>query len=65
MSDDNTLDRAPHLAEWVETMSDLAERFGKPLKIGIKLKGWMTDAGFEDIHDEIHKVSNGTLDDYY
>lgn len=58
-SDDDTLQRATNLTDWVETMSEMAEKFGKPLKIGTRLRGWMEDAGFEDIHDQVYRISIG------
>ena len=42
-------------------MSETAEKFGKPLKIGTGLRGWMEEAGFEDIKDEVFKASRGDL----
>ena len=37
-------------------MHHAAGKFGKPLGIGNRLRGWMEVAGFVDIQDEVYKV---------
>jgi hypothetical protein len=56
-SDDGTLENAKYLADWVEEMDSASIRFGKRLKAARDLKGYMEEAGFVDVKEEIYRVS--------
>ncbi|KIW77709.1 hypothetical protein Z517_07542 [Fonsecaea pedrosoi CBS 271.37] len=58
-SDDDTLDQAIYLKNWVEEMNEGSMRFGKELKTANKLKNYMQEAGFVDIHEEVYRCPIG------
>jgi SAM-dependent methyltransferase len=58
-SDDDSLDKAVWLKDWVEQMNEASKQFGKVLKTANLIKGYMIDAGFVDIHEEIYKCPIG------
>lgn len=58
-SDDGSLDEAIWLKNWVEEMNEASKRFGKELKTANKVKTFMQDAGFADVHEEIYKCPIG------
>ncbi|EXJ65684.1 uncharacterized protein A1O5_11211 [Cladophialophora psammophila CBS 110553] len=58
-SDDGSLDQAIYLKNWVEEMNEGSKRFGKELKTANKLKNYMQDAGYIDVHEEIYKCPIG------
>lgn len=55
-SDDDTLEKAKDWVNWMKTVNETAEKFGKILNVGPRQKQWMIDAGFEEVHEEIFKV---------
>jgi SAM-dependent methyltransferase len=58
-SDDGTADGAIHLRDWVEQMNEASLKFGKELKTGASLRGYMVQAGLVDVQEEIYKVPIG------
>ena len=56
-SDDGTYESLPDLVEWVENVTQAAENIGKSLRITNKVKQMMQNAGFEDVQEEIYKVT--------
>ena len=56
-SDDDSCDRAPWTMEWIEKMEAASRRYGKPMNVAKNHKQWMIDAGFEDVKEQIHRVS--------
>ncbi|GME44272.1 related to methyltransferase [Neofusicoccum parvum] len=57
--DDPHLERARWTKTWCETMTEISTRFGKPLNVARLQKGWMEEAGFVDVREEIKKVPIG------
>lgn len=56
-SDDNTVEKAKDLAEFFRNVDEASERSGRKMDtVAESQKQWMIDAGFVDVHDEIHKV---------
>lgn len=56
-SDDNSLEKAPHLVEWVKLLDEASTKFGKLLDIAENSKQGMIDAGFKNVREEVYKVS--------
>jgi SAM-dependent methyltransferase len=55
-TDDNTLPEESALNKWQIELNEVAVKFGKEMRTAIKLKDWVTGAGFKDIETEIIKV---------
>jgi SAM-dependent methyltransferase len=55
-SDDDGLRHVPYLADWLQKLNDGLLKIGKPSRIVHLLKGYMEEAGFVDVHEEICKV---------
>lgn len=56
--DDETFDRAPFTKLWLKLMNDASVEFGKKYDVADEHKGWMVDAGFVDVKEEVYKVSS-------
>ena len=56
-SDDDSCERAPWTMEWVEKLDGASRKFGKQINVAKYQKQWMIDAGFEDVKEQIHRVS--------
>jgi hypothetical protein len=54
--DDGTMPDNHPFCEWSKTQDEAAMKLGKPLRVANKLKKWMRDAGFVDVHEEIFKM---------
>ncbi|KAH7061574.1 methyltransferase [Macrophomina phaseolina] len=48
--------KAPTVALFIEKLNEAAEGFGKPMDVARDLKGWMADAGFTNVQDDVYKV---------
>jgi SAM-dependent methyltransferase len=59
-SDDDTLKLAPNLCEFIDKLHVASEMFKKPMNIAESHKDKMIAAGFEDVRDDIFKVSQTT-----
>lgn len=55
-SDDDSMEKATWTADWIQTLSDLTVRFGKPMNVAALHKQWMPEAGFVDVKEEVCKV---------
>lgn len=55
-SDDDSLEKAPKITEWIRLGNESSEKFGKPLNVALCYKQWMIDAGFKDVREEAYKV---------
>lgn len=55
-SDDGTAEEATELRNWLDSVVEASEKFGKTLNVAKKQKQWMIDAGFVDVKDDIYKV---------
>ena len=56
-SDDDSCKRAPWTMEWVEKLDGASKMFGKQINVAKYHKQWMIDAGFEDVKEQVHRVS--------
>lgn len=58
-SDDDTLkDDSPYM-NFLRSLNDAAQASGKPLNIAHELKSWITDAGFQGVHESIYALPFG------
>jgi SAM-dependent methyltransferase len=55
-SDDGTLENAKFIIEWQEKIDEASKAFGKQMNVAGLQKGYIQDAGFEDVTEVIHKV---------
>lgn len=55
-SDDRSLKDDSALMEWQRAVNKAAEMIGRELNIYHKLKGWMIEAGFEDVHMSVYTL---------
>ncbi|ORY02936.1 S-adenosyl-L-methionine-dependent methyltransferase [Clohesyomyces aquaticus] len=59
-SDDGTLAPDHILSQWSDIFHEAGERFGKSFRSVLDLKGWIKEAGFEDVHEIWHKLPVNT-----
>jgi len=57
--DDGSLPADHPFALWSDIFIEAGEKFGKSFLAIHKMKQWLTEAGFEDIHETWHKVPLG------
>ena len=55
-TDDGSLPSDSNLQKWQDDVNGAASQFGRDMKTALKLKGWVTDAGFVDVQEEVSKV---------
>jgi SAM-dependent methyltransferase len=55
-SDDNTIDDAPWIKQWVDLIDAASTKFGKRMNVAHLHQKWIEDAGFVDVHEEMYKV---------
>ncbi|KAK5042937.1 hypothetical protein LTR84_011993 [Exophiala bonariae] len=58
-SDDGGKIHVPHMADWLDKLNDGLSAIGKPSRIIHLLKGYMEEAGFLDVREEIYKLPIG------
>lgn len=46
------------LKDWLEKMENAARTFGKEMNVAKSLRGYVVDAGFEEVREDQYKVSN-------
>jgi len=56
-SDDDTASLVPELMDWVSKLNEGCAKIGKPSANAHLIKGYMEEAGFVDVKEEIYKVS--------
>lgn len=56
-SDDDSFDRAAWTKEWVTKLDGASKMFGKQINVAARHKQWMIDAGFEDVREQVRRVS--------
>jgi SAM-dependent methyltransferase len=61
-SDDGTHERATRVMDWQDRLNRASEQFGKPMNVAPRLAGWLGDAGFVNVTDDIYKVSRRSSD---
>jgi SAM-dependent methyltransferase len=54
--DDETYERAPWTQQWLKLMNDASVEFGKKYDVADMHRGWMEEAGFLDVREEVYKV---------
>ena len=57
-TDDGSLPRDSNFQKWQDDVNAAAVKFGREMKTASNLKGWVTDAGFVDVQEEVNKVSS-------
>jgi trans-aconitate methyltransferase len=55
-SDDDSLQGAPNLREWMRLQEEAGLKFGKKMNVAQHYKQWMIDAGFKNVKEEVYKV---------
>lgn len=55
-SDDDTVNNAPNFVEWGRVLREASNKFGKPINTAHQQKGWMEEAGFKDVREDVYKV---------
>lgn len=55
-SDDDTVQKATNLNEWVRLLNEATHKFGKELDVARHHKQWMIGAGFKNVRDDVYKV---------
>lgn len=55
-SDDNSLERAPNLVEWIKLHQEASLKFGKDIDVARRHRQWMIDAGFSNVKEEVYEV---------
>lgn len=55
--DDPEMSQAPCIKQWQQLVNDASVKFGKKMNVAHELKGWLVEAGFEDVREDIVKVS--------
>ena len=58
LSDDGTHTRATNVLAWQDQLNQASKKFGKPVNVAPRLSGWMEDAGFVNVADDVYKVSS-------
>jgi metalloendopeptidase OMA1, mitochondrial len=54
--DDGTMPEDWEFARWARKQDEAAMELNRPLRIANKLKRWMEQIGFVDVHEEVFKV---------
>ncbi|RQM04831.1 hypothetical protein DH86_00003914, partial [Scytalidium sp. 3C] len=54
-SDDGTLENAKAIMEWQEKIDEASKAFGKQMNVAGLQKGYIQEAGFQNVHEVIHK----------
>jgi len=54
--DDGTMPEDHALCQFIRYQDEAAMKMGRPIRIANKLKKWMEQAGFVDVHEEILKL---------
>ena len=57
----NVVVDAPWSRSWCDTLDEASTAFGKTLNVGQYHKQWMEEAGYEDVHERVVKVSISVL----
>ena len=56
LCDDGTMPENHPVAEWIRQQDAAAMKLGRPTRIANKLKRWMEQEGFVDVHEEVSKL---------
>ena len=63
-TDDGSLPSDSNLQKWQDDVNGAASQFGRDMRTTLKLKGWVIDAGFADVQEEVSKVKLISLGPY-
>ncbi|PFH58447.1 hypothetical protein XA68_13675 [Ophiocordyceps unilateralis] len=55
-SDDDSLQRAPYTREWLDKLDAASKLHSKQINVARFHKGWMQDAGFQDVGELVRRV---------
>ncbi|RMJ22667.1 Methyltransferase [Aspergillus sp. HF37] len=55
-ADDDTIKNAPSCVKWAELLEEASIKFGKRFNIPHLYKGWMEDAGYKNVKEDIYKI---------
>ena len=58
-SDDNSIPEDWAFAEWEEEFNRCSRKLGYPLRVAHKIKRWMEEAGYVDVHEHVNKLPIG------
>ncbi len=59
VSDDGTVTEDNIFGQWGKVSLECGDKFGKDLRIHEQIKGYLEDAGFEEIVEKIYKLPIG------
>ncbi|RJE24866.1 Methyltransferase [Aspergillus sclerotialis] len=54
--DDPDMERAPSIRKWARLQQEASIKFGKELDIAHLHKRQLIDTGFQDVHEQVHKI---------
>ena len=57
-TDDDSVSRDSNFFKWQDDVNSAALKFGREMNTASKLKGWVTDAGFVEVREEVLKVGH-------
>ena len=57
MSDDDSIKNAKNADAWAVAVRESSTKFGKPIDCVTEWKDKLIEAGFEDVHQKVLKVS--------
>ena len=55
-ADDDTMEKATCIKQWIALLDEASLKFGKRLNIAHNHKQWMIEAGFKNVTEEVYKV---------
>ncbi|KKA27159.1 hypothetical protein TD95_000388 [Thielaviopsis punctulata] len=58
-SDDDSCDKARWTMEWVDKLDIASRKFGRTMNVARFHKQWMTEAGFEDVEEQVIRIPIG------
>ncbi|KAH6689653.1 S-adenosyl-L-methionine-dependent methyltransferase [Plectosphaerella plurivora] len=58
-SEDGSLTKEHHTKKWIDTLLASAAKVGREPVPGVKLKEWVTDAGFVNVREEVFRMPIG------
>ena len=59
-TDDGSLPEDSKFDHWQKELNKAASSFGREMRIATKVKGWVEEAGFEDVNQEVWKVRHNS-----
>jgi hypothetical protein len=59
-SEDGTLKEGNNVNKFYELLREACEKINRPVTVGVNLKKWAEDAGFENIEHKVFRLPLGT-----